>query len=53
VVDDFHVGAWLAQIALISGARKSEEGMSVLEKRFGPLPEKMKACWAAWVERDS
>ncbi|KAH9985910.1 hypothetical protein BJV77DRAFT_1030743 [Russula vinacea] len=43
-VDDFHVG---------SGAQKSEEGVSVLEKRFGPLPEKVKAYWIAWIARDS
>lgn len=52
-VDDFHVGAWIARIAFVSGAQKSEEGASVLEKRFGPLPEKVKAYWAAWTARDS
>lgn len=52
-VDDFHVGAWIARIAFVSGAPKSEEGVSALEKRFGPLPEKVKAYWAAWTGRDS
>ncbi|KAF8498205.1 hypothetical protein F5888DRAFT_1612739, partial [Russula emetica] len=52
-VDDFHFGAWLAPIAFISGAHRSEEGVSALEKKFGPLPEKVKAYWAAWVGRDS
>lgn len=52
-VDDFHVGAWIARIAFVSGAQKSEEGLSALEKRFGPLPEKVKVYWAAWVGRDS
>lgn len=52
-VDDFHVGAWIARIAFVSGAQKSEEGLSALEKRFGPLPEKVKAYWTAWVGRDS
>jgi len=52
-VDDFHVGAWIARIAFVSGAKKSEEGLSVLEKRFGPLPEKVKAYWTAWIGRDS
>jgi hypothetical protein len=52
-VDDFHVGAWIARIALVSGAQKSEEGVSALEKRFGPLPEKVKAYWGAWIARDS
>jgi len=36
---------WLVWIAFISGAQKSEEGVSALEKGFGPLPEKTKACW--------
>ena len=52
-VDDFHVGAWIARIAFVSGAAKSEEGVSALEKKFGPLPEKVKAYWAAWIVRDS
>jgi hypothetical protein len=52
-VDDFHVGAWIARIAFVSGAEKSDEGMSVLEKRFGPLPENVKAYWTAWIGRDS
>jgi len=52
-VDDFHVGAWIARIAFVSGAQKSEEGLSVLEKRFGTLPEKVKAYWRAWIVRDS
>ncbi|KAH9996415.1 hypothetical protein BJV74DRAFT_828126 [Russula compacta] len=52
-VDDFHVGAWLARIASILGAQKSEEGVSALEKTFGPLPEKVKVYWATWIARDS
>jgi glutathione S-transferase len=52
-MDDFHVAVWLARIAWVSGAQKSEEGVSVLEKRFGPLPKKVKAYWAAWIARDS
>jgi hypothetical protein len=52
-VDDFHVGVWVARFAWVSGARKSEEGVSMLEKRFGSLPEKVKAYWAAWIARDS
>jgi len=41
------------RIALVLGAQKLEEGLSLLEKRFGPLPEKVKAYWAMWVGRDS
>jgi len=52
-VDDFHVGAWIARIAFVSGAQKSEEGLSALEKKFGPLDEKVKAYWTAWIARDS
>jgi hypothetical protein len=52
-VDDYHVGAWLARIATLLGAEKSEGGVSALEKGFGPLPEKVKAYWAAWIARDS
>ncbi|KAN0120596.1 hypothetical protein V8E52_004423 [Russula decolorans] len=35
------------------GSAEIEEGVSALEKRFGPLPEKVKPCWAMamWVER--
>jgi hypothetical protein len=52
-VDDFHVGAWLARIAFILGAHKSDEGIAALEKTFGPLPEKVKVYWSAWISRDS
>lgn len=52
-VDDFHVGAWIARIAFVSGGQKSVEGLTSLEKRFGPLPEKVKAYWTAWIGRDS
>ena len=52
-VDDFHVAGWLARIAFLSGAQKSDEGVSALEKRFGPIPEKVKVYWASWIVRDS
>jgi len=52
-VDDFHVGAWLARIAFVLGAQNSDAGVSVLEKAFGPLPEKVKVFWSAWIVRDS
>jgi hypothetical protein len=52
-VDDFHVGAWLARIAFVKGAQKSDTGVAALEKAFGPLPEKVKVFWSAWVARDS
>jgi hypothetical protein len=52
-VDDYHVGAWLARIAFLLGAQKSDEGISALEKTFGPIPEKVKVYWSAWIGRDS
>jgi hypothetical protein len=51
-VDDFHVAPWLARIALLLGAQKSEEGITALE-HFGPVDEKVKAYWNAWIARDS
>lgn len=52
-VDDYHVAGWLARIAFLSGAHKSDEGIAALEKRFGPLPEKVELYWTAWTARDS
>jgi hypothetical protein len=51
---DFHVGAWLARIAAVCGATKSEEGLEKLEAGLeGPLPEKVTAYWNAWSARQS
>ncbi|KAI0297024.1 hypothetical protein B0F90DRAFT_1819574 [Multifurca ochricompacta] len=52
-IDDLHVGAWLARIAFLSGGQKCDQGVVALEKRFGPVPEKVKVYWAAWIGRDS
>ncbi|KAI0297054.1 hypothetical protein B0F90DRAFT_1635100, partial [Multifurca ochricompacta] len=52
-IDDLHVGAWLARIAFLSGGQKSDQGVAALEKRFGPVPEKVKVYWSAWIARDS
>jgi hypothetical protein len=52
--DDFHVAAWLARIASVSGAKKTEEGMNELEKEVGmPIPEKVAKYWNVWVQRES
>ncbi|KAH9175750.1 hypothetical protein EDB89DRAFT_2066329 [Lactarius sanguifluus] len=51
--DDYHVGAWIARIAFLLGAQKSDEGVAALEKGFGPIPEKVKVYWSAWIARDS
>jgi len=52
-VDDCHVAAWLARIASVVGAQKSDDGVSALEKRFGPIPQKVKVFWDAWIKRGS
>ncbi|KAH8988996.1 hypothetical protein EDB86DRAFT_3081284 [Lactarius hatsudake] len=52
-VDDYHVGAWIARIAFLLGAQQSDEGVAALEKGFGPIPEKVKVYWSAWIARDS
>jgi hypothetical protein len=52
-VDDYHVAGWLARIAFLSGAQKSDQGVAALEKRFGPLPEKVRVYWASWIARGS
>jgi len=52
-VDDFHVAAWLARIASVVGAQKSEEGVSALEKRFRPIPQEVEVFRDAWIKRDS
>ncbi|KAH9956103.1 hypothetical protein BC827DRAFT_1271179 [Russula dissimulans] len=44
-VDDFHVAAWLARIAYVVGAQKSDEGVSALEQRFRPIPHKIEVLW--------
>ncbi|KAI0297030.1 hypothetical protein B0F90DRAFT_1819579 [Multifurca ochricompacta] len=33
--------------------RKCDRGVAALEKRFGPVPEKVKVYWVAWIGRDS
>jgi hypothetical protein len=44
-VDDFHVAAWLVRIAYVVGTQKSDEGVSALERRFRPIPHKIKVFW--------
>jgi hypothetical protein len=52
-VDDFHVGAWIARIAFVLGAHKSEEGLIALDRIFEPIPEKVEEYWTAWIGRES
>ncbi|PSR72393.1 hypothetical protein PHLCEN_2v11736 [Hermanssonia centrifuga] len=52
--DDFHIGAWLARVAWVSGADKEEEGYKALEKELkAPVPEKVVSYWKAWSARAS
>ncbi|KIM85418.1 hypothetical protein PILCRDRAFT_778214 [Piloderma croceum F 1598] len=52
--DDFHVAAWLARIASVSGAKRTEEGFEELEKEVGvPIPERVAKYWNAWIQRES
>ncbi|KAI0047629.1 hypothetical protein FA95DRAFT_1558961 [Auriscalpium vulgare] len=49
--DDFHVTAWLAHIAFLLGAAKTEDGLAALEKGLAPPPEKIVNYWNAWSGR--
>ncbi|KAI8995559.1 hypothetical protein BD414DRAFT_245103 [Trametes punicea] len=52
--DDFHLGAWLVRIAHLSGAKADKDGIKALEKETKkPIPPKVVAYWAAWIERPS
>ncbi|KAI0263277.1 hypothetical protein BC834DRAFT_997855 [Gloeopeniophorella convolvens] len=52
-VDDFHVMAWLAHMSFILGAKKAEDGLSTLEKTYGPINPKIRAYWDAFAARPS
>ncbi|KAI0053287.1 hypothetical protein FA95DRAFT_716931 [Auriscalpium vulgare] len=52
--DDFHVGAWIARIAFVTGAQSSEQGVEKLQAFFGAtVPAKVVTYWNAWSARDS
>ncbi|KZO96257.1 hypothetical protein CALVIDRAFT_549767 [Calocera viscosa TUFC12733] len=49
---DFHVAAWIARIALLSGAPTTDKIDEALENEIGEkLPEKVTKYLAAWSER--
>ncbi|KZT57072.1 hypothetical protein CALCODRAFT_470125 [Calocera cornea HHB12733] len=49
---DFHVAAWIARIALLSGAPTTDKIPEALGKELGEkLPEKVAKYLAAWAER--
>ena len=52
--DDFHLGAWIARIAFLTGGTPDKEGYKALEKETkAPVPPKVVAYWTAWAERPS
>ncbi|KAL1952024.1 hypothetical protein VTO73DRAFT_1173 [Trametes versicolor] len=52
--DDFHLGAWLARLVFLTQGTADKDGYKSLEKETkGPVPPKVAAYWAAWVERAS
>lgn len=52
--DDLHLGAWLARITFLTGGKSDKEGYKALEKETKkPVPDKVAAYWAAWVEQPS
>lgn len=52
--DDFHIAAWLARIANISGAQGTPEGLEKLATEIGePLSAKVVQYWNNWAQRDS
>ncbi|KAJ7630660.1 hypothetical protein FB45DRAFT_748030 [Roridomyces roridus] len=52
--DDYHVGAWLARIAVTAGAKSSGDALTAFEAAYGtPVPEKVAAYWNAWTARPS
>ncbi|KAG8915305.1 hypothetical protein FRC00_005831 [Tulasnella sp. 408] len=48
--DDFHLAAWLARIALLTGATPKEDGVLSLKNELGgaEVPEKIVNYWKLW-----
>ncbi|TBU35169.1 hypothetical protein BD309DRAFT_977667 [Dichomitus squalens] len=52
--DDFHLAAWLARIAFLTGGKNDKDGYEALERETKePVPAKVVAYWQAWAERPS
>jgi glutathione S-transferase len=52
--DDFHVGAWMARIGLLSGAKNEADGALALKNELGQdVPPKVVNYWKAWTGRKS
>jgi len=50
--DDFHLAAWLARLALLTGATPGTEGVLTLKKELdgAEVPEKIVVYWALWAQ---
>jgi len=48
--DDFHVGAWLARIGMLTGGPVDADGWKSIAKELNgkPVPAKVQSYWAAW-----
>ncbi|KAI1797809.1 hypothetical protein LXA43DRAFT_268290 [Ganoderma leucocontextum] len=52
--DDFHLAAWLARVAFLTGGTNDKDGYKALAKETKePVPAKVVAYWQAWAERPS
>lgn len=49
---DFHLGAWLARIAMVLGA-PNEAGSWKSFEAFGEVPSSVSQYWKTWQARDS
>ena len=48
------MGAWLARLTFLAGGKNDKDGYKALENETKkPVPAKVAAYWAAWVERPS
>ncbi len=52
--DDFHLAAWLARVAFLTGGKNDKDGYKALEKETKePVPAKVVTYWQAWASRPS
>ncbi|KAJ3476570.1 hypothetical protein NLI96_g11066 [Meripilus lineatus] len=50
--DDFHLAAWLARVAFVTGGNPNKGGYASLEKETKEsIPKKVATYWDAWTER--
>jgi len=53
--DDFHLAAWLARLALLTGATPAADGVLQLKKELGgeEVPQKIVSYWKLWSETEA